>query len=197
MICALDDFLEIDTLEKLGSLPSQTNGGVLSLNVGEQVIVEDGEVDFHDRWPSMKETIVLSSPAMASSNSTKLKPTFSYITKPLEPISSQALQNRMKSLPARMLKKEINLLLSYERRSSNQIVHHSLSKEINELTEKKGSLKTKIESLKNELDSEKLIKLENSKVVAIETVAEVERMRQDLETEFEAITNGAWVENNM
>ncbi|GLT96585.1 hypothetical protein SLE2022_141950 [Rubroshorea leprosula] len=91
MIYALDDFLEIDTLEKLGSLPSQINGGVLSLNVGEQVTVEDGEVDFHDRWPSVKETIVLSSPAMASSNSIKLKPTFSCITKPLEPISSQAL----------------------------------------------------------------------------------------------------------
>ncbi|GLU04105.1 hypothetical protein SLE2022_212690 [Rubroshorea leprosula] len=37
--------------------------------------------------------------------------------------------------------------------SSNQIVHDFLSKEINELTEKKRSLESKIEGLKKELES--------------------------------------------
>ncbi|GLU04104.1 hypothetical protein SLE2022_212680 [Rubroshorea leprosula] len=91
MISALDDFLKIDSLEKFGSLPSQIDGGVLSLNVGEQVTAEDGEVDSHDRQPIVKETVGLNPPAMTLSNPPKLKPTFSCITKPLEPISSQAL----------------------------------------------------------------------------------------------------------
>lgn len=127
-----------------------------------------------------------------------------------------------------MSRKETNLLLPYKKRlSSNQIVQDSLSKQINELTEKKGSLKSKIKSLKKELESveqqhndvtstldllldkrqiakeqlesnqAKLIELENSKVLAIETIAKVEKMRQDLEAQFEIITNDTQVENNM
>ncbi|GKV21558.1 hypothetical protein SLEP1_g31528 [Rubroshorea leprosula] len=267
MIFALDDFLETDTLEILGSLPSQIDGGVLSLNAGEQVTAEDGEVDSHDRQPSVKETVGLNPLAMTSSNPLKLKPTFSCITKPLEPISSQALwwaersstiseapqlyfrmdvEPLLKTMDTYLSKvnlylakrDEVSTDLDVEERdkslaalqkgiSSNQIVHDSLSKEINELTKKKGSLENKIESLKKELESveqqhsdvtstldllldkrqtaeeqlqsnqAKLIELENSKVVAVETVAEVERMRQDLEIEFEAIAKGTWFENNM
>ncbi|GKV41404.1 hypothetical protein SLEP1_g48946 [Rubroshorea leprosula] len=297
MIGALDDFLETDTLEILGSLPSQIDGGVLSLNVGEQGTAEDGEVDSHDRQPSVKEIVGLNPPAMTSSNPLKLKPTFSCITKPLEPISSQALvkpilfkamsnyvqeefsrglQNGfsglgqwwaerssaisealqlyfrmdvgplLKIMDAYLSKvnlylakrDEVSTGLDVEERdkslatlqkgiSSNQIVHDSLSKEINELTKKKGSLESKIESLKKELESveqqhsdvtstldllldkrqtaeeqlqsnqAKLIELENSKVIAVETVAEVEKMRQDLESEFEDIAKGTWFENNM
>ncbi|GKU96287.1 hypothetical protein SLEP1_g9535 [Rubroshorea leprosula] len=209
MIGALDDFLETDTLEILGSLLSQIDGGVLSLNVGEQVIAEDGEVDCHDKQPSVKETVGLNPPAMTSSNPLKLKPTFSCITKPLEPISSQALwwaerssaisealqlyfrmdvEPLLKTMDTYLSKvnlylakrDEVSTSLDVEEKdkslaalqkgiSSNQIVHDSLSKEINELTKKKGSLE----------------------------IAEVERMRQDLEIEFEAIAKGTWFENNM
>ncbi|GKV47485.1 hypothetical protein SLEP1_g54387 [Rubroshorea leprosula] len=269
MISALDDFLETDTLEILGSLPSQIDGGVLSLNVSEQVTAEDGEVDSHDRQPSVKETVGLNPPTMTSSSPLKLKPTFSCITKHLEPISSQelvklilfkAMRNYVQEEFSRGLQngffglgqwwaersfailealqlyfrmdvdsllKTMDAYLSKKGISSNQIVHDSLSKEINELTKKKGSLESKIESLKKELESveqqhgdvtstldllldkrqtaeeqlqsnqAKLIELENSKVVAVETVAEVERMRQDLEIEFEAIAKGTWFENNM
>ncbi|GKV04929.1 hypothetical protein SLEP1_g17014 [Rubroshorea leprosula] len=214
MIGALDDFLETDTLKILGSLPSQIDGGVLSLNVGEQVTAKDGEVDSHDRQPSVKETNGLNPPAMTSSNPLKLKPTFSCITKLLEPISSQALakpilfkamsnyvqeefsrglQNGfsglgqwwaerssaisealqlyflmdveplLKTMDAYLSKvnlylakrDEVSTSLDVEERdkslatlqkgiSSNHIIHDSLSKEINELTKKKGSLESKI-----------------------------------------------------
>ncbi|GKV35503.1 hypothetical protein SLEP1_g43761 [Rubroshorea leprosula] len=183
IIGALDDFLKTNTLEILGSLPTQIDGGVLSLNIEALQLYFRMDVD-----PLLKTMDAYLSKVNL------------YLAKRDEVSTSLDVEERDKSLAT--VQKGISL---------NQIIHDSLSKEINEFTKKKGSLESKIESLKKELESikqqhsdvtstldlhldkrltaeeqlqsnqAKLIELENSKVVAVETVAEVERMRQDLE----------------
>ncbi|GKV49428.1 hypothetical protein SLEP1_g56178 [Rubroshorea leprosula] len=179
MIGALDDFLETDTLEILGSLPSQIDGGVLSLNVEALQLYFRMDVG----------------PLLKTMDAYLFKVNL-YLAKRDEVSTGLDVEERDKSLATLQKGK-----------SSNQIVHDSLSKEINELAKKKGSLESKIESLKKELESveqqhsdvtstldllldkrqtaeeqlqsnqAKSIELENSKVVVVETVAEVERMR--------------------